>query len=283
LDVYYEQTRVGLEPILTELNRIISNHTSLSAVDRVVVVVSLFDVVSVLQQTANNCIPKHTKNFYNFWWSQELTALKEKAIASCRMWKESGKPRHGSIHAKYIQDKLLYINRIRTERVQEINSYTNELHDALLHKSGHDFWKQWKSKFGNNSDTILQVDGIADSKVIVNNFAKHFEEVCTPFSAKSNEELNVQYNDMRLNYTSYSVFSDDEIFDAELVGNMNNGKTAGYYELLTSEHLQHSHPIVVVILCKLFNLFIATGHVPNSFGASYTVPIPKCNVRSKAQ
>jgi len=49
---------------------------------------------------------------------------------------------------------------------------------------------------------------------------------------------------------------------------------------LSCEHIKFSHPIVVFILSKLFNMFIKTGHIPVSFGASYTVPIPKCNVKS---
>jgi len=38
------------------------------------------------------------------------------------------------------------------------------------------------------------------------------------------------------------------------------------------------------ILVKLFNLFVATGHIPTTFGTSYrpTVPIPKCDGRTKA-
>ena len=62
---------------------------------------------------------------------------------------------------------------------------------------------------------------------------------------------------------------------------MKNGKAAGL-DGITSEHLKHSHPSAVVILCKLFNLFIATGHIPSSFAASYTVPIPKCDGRIKS-
>ena len=54
------------------------------------------------------------------------------------------------------------------------------------------------------------------------------------------------------------------------------GKAAGIDEL-SAEHLQYAHPIVIVILCKLFNLFVLTGHVPPDFGKSYTVPIPKCD------
>jgi len=34
-------------------------------------------------------------------------------------------------------------------------------------------------------------------------------------------------------------------------------------------HIKISYPIVVSILSKLFNLFIKTGHVPASFGASH--------------
>ena len=33
--------------------------------------------------------------------------------------------------------------------------------------------------------------------------------------------------------------------------------------------LKYSHPIIVTILCKLFNLFLTNGHVPESFAKSY--------------
>jgi len=38
----------------------------------------------------------------------------------------------------------------------------------------------------------------------------------------------------------------------------------------------------VSILVKLFNVFVAAGHIPTTFGASYTVPIPKCDGCTKA-
>ena len=41
--------------------------------------------------------------------------------------------------------------------------------------------------------------------------------------------------------------------------------------------MKFSHPILVVVLCKLFNLFVSHSHIPGSFGLSYTVPIPKCD------
>ena len=42
---------------------------------------------------------------------------------------------------------------------------------------------------------------------------------------------------------------------------------------------QSCHPIIMCILYQLFNLFIMTGHIPEDFGASYTVPISKCDGR----
>jgi len=32
----------------------------------------------------------------------------------------------------------------------------------------------------------------------------------------------------------------------------------------------------------LFNIFVSTSHIPDSFGASYSVPIPKCDGRTRA-
>ena len=76
--------------------------------------------------------------------------------------------------------------------------------------------------------------------------------------------------------------TDRQAFDVELLSRLINslkrGKAAGLDEP-TSDPLQFSHPIVVSILIKLFNIFIFTGHIPVSFGANYTVPIPKCDGR----
>ena len=42
-----------------------------------------------------------------------------------------------------------------------------------------------------------------------------------------------------------------------------------------SDQIIHSHPTVICVLTKLFNLFIWYRHILVSFGRSYTVPIPK--------
>jgi len=241
-------------------------------------------VVECLRDCANMLIPKHKKNFYKFWWNQELVALKDKALASCRAWKNAGKPRQGILFSEYKKDKMLYKKRIREEKVTEISCYTNDLHEALLRKNGQDLWKVWKSKFENKCKIshVSQVDGVTDSEAIALKFANYFQSNCKPFNNVHSAELKLQYDTVRVQYCGSPV-TEAQQFDVELIGglisSMKNGKAAGLDEL-SCEHIKFSHPIVVSILSKLFNLFIKTGHIPASFGASYTVPIPKCNVQT---
>ena len=74
-------------------------------------------------------------------------------------------------------------------------------------------------------------------------------------------------------------------FDAELIDiivhKMKRGKAAGL-DGITVEHVLHSHPAIYTLLSKLFNLLLKHGFVPDSFGLSYTVPLPKCNSVTKA-
>jgi Reverse transcriptase (RNA-dependent DNA polymerase)/Endonuclease/Exonuclease/phosphatase family len=285
LDLYYEHTRQLLEPVLVSLDNLIERTYALRDEQTFVEIDQVYNIiVDSLCSSAKLCIPKHTKNYFKFWWCQELDLLKENAIASCRAWKDASRPKHGAIFIKYNTDKLLYKKRIREEQSNEINSYTNDLHNALLCKSNQDFWKVWRSKFRTTSNNVLKVDGTSDGDLIVDKFAKYFEVNCTPFSMDRNEELKSKYNERLLVYHG-SPITDSQQFDVELVGKLiaelDSGKAAGLDEL-SAEHLKFSHPIVVSLLTKLFNLCIYVGHIPVNFGASYTVPIPKCDGRVRA-
>ena len=57
-------------------------------------------------------------------------------------------------------------------------SYTNDLHDALLNKSGTEFWKSWRAKFG-VSRTAHPVDGLTNDCDIAVKFANYFEDLCS--------------------------------------------------------------------------------------------------------
>jgi len=71
---------------------------------------------------------------------------------------------------------------------KETMSFSNDLHDTLLRKSGQDFWKTCRS-YLTGKLLVLQIDGITDDKMIADNFARHLEKVCTPFSRARNDDL----------------------------------------------------------------------------------------------
>ena len=49
------------------------------------------NIISVLIAGASLYIPVHQKIFfYKYWWDQELSALKEAAVNSNKLWKVAG-------------------------------------------------------------------------------------------------------------------------------------------------------------------------------------------------
>jgi len=52
------------------------------------------------------------------------------------------------------------------------------------------------------------------------------------------------------------------------------GKATGI-DKLTVEHIKNCHPIIIVVLTKLFNLMQRCDYVSDAFGVGLTVPIPK--------
>jgi len=75
-----------------------------------------------------------SKKIYKYWWSEELSILKQNAIDTNKVWKAAGKPHYGPIFYKQQSCRLIYRKRLRQEQNSETYSYTNALHDALLRK-----------------------------------------------------------------------------------------------------------------------------------------------------
>jgi len=93
------------------------------------------------------------------------------------------------------------------------------------------------------------------------------------------ESLKAEYLALRGNYSGYAVL-EEQNFDTELVSNiglifnLKHGKAAGT-DGLSAAHLQFCHPVLSVILAKLFQLMLLCSYVPSGFRYSYIVPIPK--------
>ncbi len=282
---YFNHTFIQLQPILFELSDLSASieddgddKVSPDCIDNI-----YEKIITALKLCAAIAIPLRRKNFFKFWWSQELDCLKDSAMESDKLWKSAGRPRSGPLYDKRFADKRAYRVAIRKNKRDSDGLFTNDLHDALITKHGTEFWKCWNSKFSSKSPKCLQVDGLINSKEIADNFARHFAKSCSVLTKDVSDELFEQYESQRSNYVGTPLLEENS-FDAELVENviseMKRGKAAGL-DGITVEHLINCHPILPGILARLFNLMLRFGYVPNHFGESYTVPLLKVNSCSK--
>jgi len=91
------------------------------------------NIVTVLNATANACVPRH-KKFYKYWWDKEMNLLNDESIYLYKLWKAAGKPRHSPIFDRRQRCKSIYRKRIREREKCRLTSYTNDLHECLLKK-----------------------------------------------------------------------------------------------------------------------------------------------------
>jgi len=159
-NLYCELTGLHLRPVLHELIKLENGVESTVNSDHIY---SLYDrIVNVLNNCADVAVPACPKNFFKYWWDDEMNDLKSRSIDSCKIWKAAGRPRSGPIFDLYKKDKSAYRYGIRARRITETEQYTNDLHDALLKKNGKQFWRCWDSKFEHRKQTTNYVNGITD-------------------------------------------------------------------------------------------------------------------------
>ena len=119
-----------------------------------------------------------------------------------------------------------------------------------------------------------QVDGCVDPDVIADNYVSHFRKAFNYNNPVRAESLKADYLALRGNYSGYPVL-EEQHFDIEVVSNIifnhKHGKAAGTGGL-SVKHLQLCHPVMSVILDKLFQLMLLCSYVSSGFRYSYIVP-----------
>jgi len=275
----YHYTGQYLQPSLDVVNSLSAAHETGSASINALCegIDSVYcSVVSTLQTAANIFVPKCRKGFFKFWWDEELRVLKDAAIDSNQAWKVAGKPRYGEIFRRRQSCRSQYRKRIKEKERMSTEMYTNDLHEALMMKNSTAFWQCWRSKF-EHQNKCIQVDGHVDPDIIADKFSQHFKTSITCNNTHKAEALKESYLSLRSSYCAMPI-TESHKFDTELVSNiisdLKRGKAMDV-DGLTAEHLQFCHPVVSLILEKLFNLMILCSYVPDGFRYSYIVPIPK--------
>ncbi len=93
LPSFYNFTGYWLQPILNEINEVTYKFFNGDPVDFCSVIDTLYcNLVSVLNVAADYFVPQHKKDFFKFWWDEDLKLIKEESIESNLLWKNAGKP-----------------------------------------------------------------------------------------------------------------------------------------------------------------------------------------------
>ena len=70
-------------------------------------------IVTALQISSDNTVPKQKSDFYKYWWDQDLDLLKQESVKSHRIWTALGRPRYGSCFEEMQKSKLRYKQAIK--------------------------------------------------------------------------------------------------------------------------------------------------------------------------
>ena len=157
----------------------------------------------------------------------------------------------------------------------ELESYSNDLHEALIKKDNTAFWNSWRSKFEIKSK-CTQVNGNVDPVIIADNFASHFKSIFSANDPIKAETIRQDFLQSRADYHGLPL-TGEHCVDTELVSNMINnmkrGKAADT-DGISAEHLLFCHPCLSILLAKLFQLMIFMSYIPEGFRYSYIVHTP---------
>ena len=236
-------------------------------------------VIECLSLASSINVPAKKSNYYKFWWDQHLSDLKQESIATHKEWINARRPHCGIIFENKTKAKANYKHYLKHRQATESENFSNSLHDALLVKDQGRFWKCFNSKFGNKNKPPSVIDGVCDEKLVSDNFAKYFANICDYGSALKNKEFIDKFNCRLKRYRGdlYDYNEDVNVYGVDsAINELKLGKAAGNDEV-SAEHLKYCHPILTSMLCALFKLMLRFEYIPDAFGVGLTIPIPKAN------
>lgn len=278
LNIYYNLTLCYLQPIFDWIKLFDGDIESESLHDDSANLINNVynDIICALKK-AEICIIKKPVSFYKFWWDAELDDLKEKSMQSFKLWEALGKPKNGYVYLNMVRDKMNYKKGIKYKRDAKQKQFTDKLNNNLQSKKLNDFWKCWNSKLKRKTSKCACVEGHTSDIAISNAFAGFFSKT----SVANNQAVHdaFQYN-FEHKFPSYMGKCNKillEMKDIEMaINKLKQGKASGF-DGISSEHLVYSHPIILSILLRLFNLMMKHGFVPDAFGNGIIIPILKSN------
>jgi hypothetical protein len=190
-------------------------------------------------------------------------------------WVDAGRPRVGQLNNVRLACKARYKQAIRVARAANERKTNERLVRSLLDCDSKGFWKGWKKQYSPKS-TVTMISGCASDKDICEGFCSTFKKNfkdsndCTELKRKFIEQYDSYALDNCNSCAVMLTMAEVEVAMYSLKCNKSPGCDG-----LTVEHLINAGGRLPFLLTKLFNGCLAHGFVPNDFGESVIVPVPK--------
>ena len=205
-----------------------------------------------------------------------LSDAKRESLKHHNSWVTAGKPKQGEIFNAKVEAGKKYKKEIFTKKQESIKKVSSKLQNSLSCTKKNNFWKVWKSNFKTKDfSNGLNINDLQGDKNIADYLAANFTRTCTPNDINKDFEFKSTYFDTKQKYNeNKNELSINAETLTKAVDLINCNKAPGF-DNLTVEYIKNAHPSLIIILVKLFTIYIHVGMVPDDFGIGHTTPIPK--------
>ena len=234
------------------------------------------DILSAVMK-ADQCLPRRRHGISKPFWSPELTALKQRSIDSCKLWKECNCPRSGPIFEEKTRCSLQYKAQLRKSKNELNNDLSSRMNCDLISKDTTTFWKRWNQLNGKTNPPSTMIDGFVDYDHISSTFSNRYSSVYKP--TRSNEILKERFNEMFQSYRDDHIhdnidsflFTWSDMIDA--VFSLKTGKATS--TPLKAEHVFLGCPELTCYFHLLFNGLLSHSYLPYEFLCGTISPVLK--------
>ena len=237
------------------------------------------NIVQSITTAANNCVPVKKLGVQKSWWTEELDQLKQETIDATNFWRSAGCPRSGPVNNNRLQCKYRYKMAIKSAMNSADKAFNDDLFDYFCSKDDVSFWRAWRKRYCSTSvKTANVVNGKHGDTEICAEFTEHFQSVFKTNTPNSDKQYESELHELLKSKTNDEKDGATPLVDFDLcqraLRKMKLNKSPGF-DNISAEHLVYGGPTLYIHMCLLFNAMMQHCYVPQDFGLSLIVPLPK--------
>ena len=232
------------------------------------------DLCSAMHEAARDAVSSTTSRgprapYQKQWWTADCTAARDRCRLFFRIWKEMGRPLHGTAYECYRNSRRTYRRECRSAANKRIQRNHHLLNDLYSTRNPRKFWSMVRKMRSRqqNSDAID-----------VNKLADHFRQkfaaapLRNEFLVQTDDEVKRKFNGL---YGTQMDITISELHVKRLIRKLRLGCASGV-DGISAENLRYSEETSLPLhLSRLMTVCLRFGCLPDVFSLGLLIPILK--------